>query len=857
MLAVIDSAFVANTDIPATLVDPPTPGSLDSFVALCFRSRTSRVPSYLVNRYITHGAVPMCPGAPPPYTGQLRSFVVDRGGGLLDFYYQLVNTTVPSGEILAELFRIKTFGGFNTGLVISVGQTNSLTGLFAGTGSGFVAGSYTVGSALKPSATADRDVATSSSMGFNFPFSPAFIGNSLNLHEGEASSFLVVRTNATTFGTGQVVISGGTSAVANALVPNAPEIAVEQPVGTNLPDGGAKSFGSVFVGSSSSLFFTIKNTGTLNLTGLGITKDGADAAMFTVTVSPTAPVGPSGSTTFIVQISPTSAGAKTAAIHIANNDVDETPFDITLTGNGIADPEIVVEQPAGIGLTNGASTISFGALAVGTSGVPMVVTIRNIGAATLSGLAVTLNGANASDFSTGSLGATTLASNASTTFSITFTPGAASYRVAALHIASNDADENPFDIVLAGRGGASVVDTDFNPNANSQVTSAALQADARVLLGGVFTTLANVSQIALARLEADGSLDAAYVPNPNSLVWSTAVQMDGKAVISGLFTTVSGTARNRVARIERNGLLDASFNPDVNDDVRSIAFQPDGKIVIGGNFTTVGALPRNRIARLNSDGTVDPTFNPDANDRVRGICVQPDGKIVIVGFFTTVGGVARNRIARLNSNGTLDGSFNPNANSQALTAILQPDGRIVIGGDFTMVQSVVRNKIARIEAGGGLDVAFNPNADNFVVTSALQADGKILIGGDFTSLGGVARSRIARLDSSGSLDTLFQANADNSVSGVTIQQDGKVIVTGSFTGMYGVARNRIARVLNDPATQSLAIPSVSRAEWPRGGSSPETHEVTFDLSTDGGANWASIGQGTPGRSHQMARSLRR
>ncbi|MBK8090668.1 MAG: choice-of-anchor D domain-containing protein [Verrucomicrobiaceae bacterium] len=114
-----------------------------------------------------------------------------------------------------------------------------------------------------------------------------------------------------------------------------PEIAVEQPLNTNIADGGSKSFGTVVVGANTSLTFTIKNVGTTNLIGLAITKDGADASQFTVTSFPAATVsGPSGSTTFTVKFAPTSAGTKTAALHIANNDSDENPFDITLTGSG-------------------------------------------------------------------------------------------------------------------------------------------------------------------------------------------------------------------------------------------------------------------------------------------------------------------------------------------------------------------------------------------------------------------------------------------------------------------------------------------------------------------------------------------
>jgi alpha-tubulin suppressor-like RCC1 family protein len=133
------------------------------------------------------------------------------------------------------------------------------------------------------------------------------------------------------------MFSGSDSLMSFAVVASAPEMAVEQPVGTALANGGSRAFGTVVVGGNASLEFTIKNTGAYDLTGLTITKDGANAGDFTVTASPVAPVsGPSGSTTFTVRFAPTSAGAKTAALHIDSNDADERPYHITLTGSGVS-----------------------------------------------------------------------------------------------------------------------------------------------------------------------------------------------------------------------------------------------------------------------------------------------------------------------------------------------------------------------------------------------------------------------------------------------------------------------------------------------------------------------------------------
>ena len=74
-----------------------------------------------------------------------------------------------------------------------------------------------------------------------------------------------------------------------------------------------------------------------DLTGLGITIDGPGATSFVLAAAPTAPVtGPTGSTAFTVTFAPTLSGSKTAVLHISSNDSDESPFDITLTGVGVA-----------------------------------------------------------------------------------------------------------------------------------------------------------------------------------------------------------------------------------------------------------------------------------------------------------------------------------------------------------------------------------------------------------------------------------------------------------------------------------------------------------------------------------------
>ena len=84
------------------------------------------------------------------------------------------------------------------------------------------------------------------------------------------------------------------------------------------------------------------------------------------------------------------------------------------------------------------------------------------------------------------------------------------------------------------------LDTGFDPKANSGVQCVAVQADGKVLLGGAFTMLqpngaaAPTARQYIARVNSDGTLDTSFDPKANSFVYSVAVQADGKMLLGGL-----------------------------------------------------------------------------------------------------------------------------------------------------------------------------------------------------------------------------------------------------------------------------------------------------------------------------------
>lgn len=115
-------------------------------------------------------------------------------------------------------------------------------------------------------------------------------------------------------------------------------------------------------------------------------------------------------------------------------------------------PDITVEQPAGTAPANNSTIpVAFPPVVLGSSG-SLTFTVRNQGGAELriptSSKAAT---GTPGDFTIGPLSAATLAPNASTTFTVTFSPTGAGARTATLLIASNDEDESPFEINITGR----------------------------------------------------------------------------------------------------------------------------------------------------------------------------------------------------------------------------------------------------------------------------------------------------------------------------------------------------------------------------------------------------------------------
>lgn len=253
--------------------------------------------------------------------------------------------------------------------------------------------------------------------------------------------------------------SGFTTPTWNGLTANnvgdepVPEIAIEQPAGSDLTDGAAvRDFGNVALGANGNLTFTIRNSGTDELKDIAVSLSGIHAADYQITGPSSATLAASASATFEVTFTPSALGTRTAEIQIASNDADENPFNIPISGTGTAVPEIAVSQPADSELVDGDAKRSFGSAVAGTKGAAKSFTIKNTGSAKLTGISVKSGGKNPGDFLIESKPGKSLAPGGKTTFKVRFQPTKKGPRNAVIQIKSNDADENPFDIKVAGEG---------------------------------------------------------------------------------------------------------------------------------------------------------------------------------------------------------------------------------------------------------------------------------------------------------------------------------------------------------------------------------------------------------------------
>jgi len=201
------------------------------------------------------------------------------------------------------------------------------------------------------------------------------------------------------------------------------------------------SFGSLGVGSTSgSQTVTLTNTGGSALSNIGISITGAGASSYVFANSCGSSLAAGANCTIHGHFAPTSPGAQPAAITITDS-ATGSPQSIALSGSGV--------EAAAVSLS--ATSLSFGSVNVGSTSYSAVVTLTNVGDATLSIGSIAVTGANASSFVFANTCGSTLAAGANCTIHGHFGPMTPGALTAAITITDN-APGSPQSIALSGTG---------------------------------------------------------------------------------------------------------------------------------------------------------------------------------------------------------------------------------------------------------------------------------------------------------------------------------------------------------------------------------------------------------------------
>src|SRR5207247_737173 len=102
-------------------------------------------------------------------------------------------------------------------------------------------------------------------------------------------------------------------------------------------------------------------------------------------------------------------------------------------------------------------------------------------------------------------------------------------------------------------------------------------------------------------------LDTSFAASVVMQVLSLAVQPDGKILVAGYNDGLANGIA--LARLNADGSLDSGFHNDFTL-VRSVVVQPDGTVLVSATRLN----QPNTVFRLNDDVSVDPTFSNPAAD---------------------------------------------------------------------------------------------------------------------------------------------------------------------------------------------------------------------------------------------------
>ena len=221
--------------------------------------------------------------------------------------------------------------------------------------------------------------------------------------------------------------------------------------------------------------------------------------------------------------------------------------------------------------------------------------------------------------------------------------------------------------------------------AGDVVAQAAMQADGRVVV--VSKTPGAGGAMAAVRVSQDGTLDASFgsggtvelIPGVAGSAAAVALQGDGKILVGGSVAGAGSDVDMALVRLNANGTLDTSFAQGgklvtpigvTSESIAHLLVQADGKILALANVNrdpSTAAGAKIVLFRFNADGSADTSFGHQGASTLslHGIADFGSGlmlvgdKIIVTGYSNNDTGIQATTsiVARFTADGKLDPSF--------------------------------------------------------------------------------------------------------------------------------------------------------------------------------------------------------
>ncbi len=483
-----------------------------------------------------------------------------------------------------------------------------------------------------------------------------------------------------------------------------PEIEVTSPA--SLATGTTVSLGFQVIRTEATRTLTLRNTGNGSLEGVSLEVFGEHASEFRVSELPGSSLAPGQSRSFTVTFAPLAAGPRSATLRIANNDADESPFELGLTGQASA---LDVSGAGGGWLARPSQAIPLGAVHTGSS-LERTFTIRNLSELPVTGLRVVIDGADASSFAVTPAFPEPLPAGESFSFTVRFLASLGEQRSGTVRILSDAGEEMVLafsvsvqapELDLRTPGGTPAVGKHvfaWGNNSFGQISVPSGLGEVKAVAAGTFHTVA---------LKANGRV-VAWGADGAGQTWVPVGATSGvRAISAGAEHTVALKDDGAIFCWGDDTVAQLSVPSGSHDAtavsagaLHTIALRRNGEVVAWGD---------NQFGQLNSPGGLNDVVAIAAGG-FHALALKSDGSLV-------TWGTARYGLRRIPASAT-----NPLAISAGLahSVVVRPDGRVVAWGN---------NEEGQRNVPGGL-TGVRDVAAGLAHTVAIRNDGKLVSWGN-------------------------------------------------------------------------------------------------------------------------------